>query len=1327
MESRQRPQEPQHDSLLWDTTTTSRRRTTSPARRTSHRIHTTAPIAAVGTACNAVPFWRIHTKEEKEEKETVLWIPNYKKTDQEESNQSPNDDDYDKTKKDQEEYRHKGIPNGSWLLGVGIMVIVMVLGGFQPQGLVAKKEQTDQQGSLATLNQYVPFGSRRQAELPAPLQAMYRQDQKTTTTRRSSNSSSSTNRSKMKDDENETTTTAGGAWFRSDYNLVHVLHTELWSHSPSSKTTRRQRQDQDLPAFASSHALDRARLDLLQTFTIPSLMQQDNQQYLWMIWIVGDKNPAANPELWHELFQSLQRVPQAIVVQVSTSSFNRHGRLPYKTETIRTAYGGGGNSQPQHHHPFSQRPTWTLWRPSTLTNLESLVLVTPKQKDDWAWNPLEPPTTGEMWGDNESSSLVHQANHVEAWSLFLDYVQASQTRVALDTWLEADDALSFDFVETVQAEVAYTYQDSHKDSDAAKQEQDKNGDKDKEENDPVPSSSSSGMQVYCPEFHAEWRYFGASSPPPSHGRRRNQPNVGEAATDSPETNDRNNNKKGRSDYNDNNELGQLVHVHNRRFCIASGLTVAHPLPSPSSPSSLEDDGPDEEQTRGSSKRQRRRLQQRRPRHLSPCNEAQHHDDCQDRDRSSSTIGHVLTMYRGKGKGGKGKGGKGEGGSKKYCDDKNETEKSSKQSKSKSKASTKPNEAKSQKGEDHKSSSLSSLEATKKKKLSLLRASPALFQPQEVQSQSQEDELLSSSTDMFETSSSSASFLWNLFDVSDSKKKKNKKNKKNKKPKQPKDRQLLLAGYHNVTRSIKHKTTNKSSSSKMSKQEPSSCKNKKKEKLSWIPTGTATLMTNRSGPLYYNAANYSATCPRGSYYCRGASSSFHDEDDDPDTWFADKELINHQDLMHATNSSNSSNPGPCAVSVVCRPTRVDTDDCQSEEDDHVVWFNLHLVHPSGTQVYDFDVEYVGTQAFADFVAYMKRQMNGDSCPLRDDDDDDMKVQKKTKTKDKVDAYTITLAYVRSIADHAAQNIPQYAYYEFSVVSSPNKTDKDDQPPKKKKKKKEKSVSLGGAPRIQRFSANGLMELALCVAPVPVPPKKKKKKNDHCVQRLRRLPEMETRSSLGSSTLSSSPKSTANWFGWNTAKPTNAKQTKKDRPHPHHHDSTTGWLSTVQYRPMQASVLLARTPTAAGMKHVLPPPNNNKTAKTTTNSEIWWSTYGDVHSPAQAAAWQHVTETFGVDPERVRALRRRMQGNLRAIVLDNLYRQCAPGHSCKRSTQKALQLLLEQHALQEERLEPKLHDKMVDASANQKDLSNQDDSAVAEPQGILRVLSSLFLFG
>ena len=1300
---------------LYTTTTTSRRtstRTTAVAVPQTDR----GPLPTRDTGFNAIPFSSVVQTNKKKDEEA----PNYKKTDQKEPNHIQNDAEKTKTKKN-EQYR-KTVSCASWLLGVGIMVVVMLLGGFQPHGRISKQGQPDQQGSLATLNQNVPFGARRQAELPTPLQALLHQDTTSATT--SHLSSSSTNRSKLKDDDTSTTGTGGGS-FRSDYNLVHVLHTELWSHSPSSKTTRQRQQDSSYSSSAFSHALDRARLDLLQTFTIPSLMQQDNQQYLWMIWIVGSNSPA-NPELWQELFQSLQAVPHAIVVQVSSSS-NSPGRLPYKQETIRTAYAGGEqwHLQEQHHQSvWPQRPTWTIWRPSTLTHLESIFLA-PKQKDDWAWNPLEPPTTGEMWGDNESSSLVHQANHVEAWSLFLDYVQASQTRVALDTWLEADDALSFDFVETVQAEVAHTYQDSHKDSDAAKQEQDENGDKDKEENDPVPSSSSSsssGMQVYCPEFHAEWRYFGASSPPPSHGRRRNQPNVGEAATDSPETNDRNNNKKGHSEYNDNNELGQLVHVHNRRFCIASGLTVAHPLPPPSSPSSLEDDGPDEEQTRGSSKRQRRRLQQRRPRHLSPCNEAQHHDDCQDRDRSSSTIGHVLTMYRGKGKGGKGK-----GGSKKYCDDKNETEKSSKQSKSKSKASTKPNKAKSQKGEDHKSSSLSSLEATKKKKLSLLRASPALFRPQEVQSQSPEDELLSSSTDLFETSSSSASFLWNLFDVSDSKKKKNKKNKK---PKQPKDRQLLLAGYHNVTRSIKHKTTNKSSSSKMSKQEPSSCKNKKKEKLSWIPTGTATLMTNRSGPLYYNAANYSATCPRGSYYCRGASSSFHDEDDDPDTWFADKELINHQDLMHATNSSNSSNPGPCTVSVVCRPARVDTDGCQSkEEDDHVLWFNLHLVHPLGTHVFDFDVEYVGSQAFADFVAYMKRQMNGDSCPLRDDDDD-KEVQKKTKTKDKVDAYTVTLAYVRSLADQAAPNIPQYAYYEFPVVSSPNKTDKDDQPPRKKKE--EESVSLGGAPRIQRFTANGLIELALCVAPVPIPPKKKNKKDDHCVQRLRRLPELESRPSLGSSAVSSTPESTkgdGNWFGgWNT-KQTNNKETKKDSDHgpPPHDDSTTGWLSTVQYRPMQASVLLARTPTAAGMKHVLPPPNNNKTAKTTTNSEIWWSTYGDVPSPAQAAAWQHVTETFGVDPERVRALRRRMQHNLRAIVLDNLYRQCAPGHSCKRSTQKALERLLEQHALQEEQQEPKHHDKVVDAGTNQKELSNQDDSVVAERTGILGVLSSLFLFG
>ncbi|KAL7561720.1 hypothetical protein ACA910_010937 [Epithemia clementina (nom. ined.)] len=148
-------------------------------------------------------------------------------------------------------------------------------------------------------------------------------------------------------------------WHNS-YNLVHVVHTRFMQHQPNL-----------------TH-LGRARLDLFQTMTWPSMVQQSTQEFLWMI----RTDPQLDAALLADLVHVIIRQPLSSNVVLIASNVNDNDiRHNISDVTPRTVLAG-------------------------------------------------------------------------SYELVQSYHQAAQTRVVLETRLDADDALSCHFLETVQSTVA---------------------------------------------------------------------------------------------------------------------------------------------------------------------------------------------------------------------------------------------------------------------------------------------------------------------------------------------------------------------------------------------------------------------------------------------------------------------------------------------------------------------------------------------------------------------------------------------------------------------------------------------------------------------------------------------------------------------------------------------------------------------------------------------------------------------------------------------------------------------------------------------------------
>ncbi|KAL7558376.1 hypothetical protein ACA910_007064 [Epithemia clementina (nom. ined.)] len=216
-----------------------------------------------------------------------------------------------------------------------------------------------------------------------------------------------------------------------DFNLVHVIHTRFMQHQPNL-----------------TH-LGVARLDLFEAFTLPSMLQQSNQQYLWLIWT----DPHLEPHLMKDLIALVSHIPNVLVLAAYHNE---------QESNLRTLYG----------HELKE------------------------------WQRVV--RSGDL-------------------GLLSAYYKASQSHILVETDLDADDALSQTFVEAAQAQAARTVGHDFR-----------------------PASQHS--ETYCPKFHAEWRFFADVA-------------NGESG------------KNAAADY----YYGQLVHFHDRNFCIQSGMTIVYHL------------------------------------------------------------------------------------------------------------------------------------------------------------------------------------------------------------------------------------------------------------------------------------------------------------------------------------------------------------------------------------------------------------------------------------------------------------------------------------------------------------------------------------------------------------------------------------------------------------------------------------------------------------------------------------------------------------------------------------------------------------------------------
>ncbi|KAL7578942.1 hypothetical protein ACA910_006912 [Epithemia clementina (nom. ined.)] len=122
-----------------------------------------------------------------------------------------------------------------------------------------------------------------------------------------------------------------------------------------------------------------------------------------------------------------------------------------------------------------------------------------------------------------------------------------------------------------------------------------------------------------------------------------------------------------------------------------------------------------------------------------------------------------------------------------------------------------------------------------------------------------------------------------------------------------------------------------------------------------------------------------------------------------------------------------------------------------------------------------------------------------------------------------------------------------------------------------------------------------------------------------------------------------------------------------------DNTEDQVETAAaFQSLEASVLMSRTPTAAGMKHVLPDKKGggiNSVALATYNND-------------QDQAWEYMEDNFGVKKKTVATVHQRMEGDMQGILVDALNGQCSHGHSCKESTKRALGYLLDKERLRAE---------------------------------------------
>jgi len=153
--------------------------------------------------------------------------------------------------------------------------------------------------------------------------------------------------------------------YENDDNIVHVIHTRFMQFQ------------------APLSDLARARLQLFRTFTLPSVRQQSNQQFLWIIWM----EPQLDVQVRQEFIDLVRDLPNCIVI-------------------------GSRSKQPLMRAEFY------------------------------------------------AQAVMESAVFSGSYDLLLDYHEAAQSRIVLHTQLDADDALFYDFVRSLQRDAVQSLKHS---------------------------------------------------------------------------------------------------------------------------------------------------------------------------------------------------------------------------------------------------------------------------------------------------------------------------------------------------------------------------------------------------------------------------------------------------------------------------------------------------------------------------------------------------------------------------------------------------------------------------------------------------------------------------------------------------------------------------------------------------------------------------------------------------------------------------------------------------------------------------------------------------
>jgi len=185
------------------------------------------------------------------------------------------------------------------------------------------------------------------------------------------------------------------AVWRNKYNVVHVVLTRFMQHQPNLLH------------------LGRARLELFQTFCLPTLVQQTTKEFLWII----RADPDLHPVLKAELISILERSDESNINVILVGSNSRIDSGHFRTSEANADVS-----------------TKTIWYGSE--------------------------------------------------ALFREYFHAAQTKLVLETGLDADDGLARPFLEHLQryaAQVTNMYR---------------------------KASQSSWWRIWCVGRSVEWQFYG---------------------------------------------------------------------------------------------------------------------------------------------------------------------------------------------------------------------------------------------------------------------------------------------------------------------------------------------------------------------------------------------------------------------------------------------------------------------------------------------------------------------------------------------------------------------------------------------------------------------------------------------------------------------------------------------------------------------------------------------------------------------------------------------------------------------------------------------------